>query len=216
MATTSPHIQLIVFDLEGTLTGDPTLWEIMHRKNGTWDSHGQPYWEQYKAGEIQYDEFARMDVATWKGAPAHFLNEAANEVPLMPGCRELINHLKSRAIPSAIVSNGLECLALRLAREFGVARVEANRATIENNRLTGELVLRVPFNEKAAALARTANELNVPMQSVMAIGDGTADIQMFRSAGHSVAFCPHNEVIAAAAGQIITEPDLRKLIPLIT
>lgn len=212
----SPDIQLVVFDMEGTLTDDPTLWEVMHGKNGTWDSHGEPYWEQYRAGKIEYDDFARMDVATWKGAEAGLLNEAVNEVPLMPGCGELMNHLKARSIPSAIVSNGLECLALRLAREFGIARVEANRAAIENDHLTGELLLRVLFNEKAAALAHIASEFNVPMQSVMAVGDGTADVQMFRTAGHSVAFCPHDESIAAAADYVITEPELRKLIPLIT
>ena len=107
-------IDLVVFDMEGTLTASPTVWELMHGKVGTWTSHGLPYWEQYKAGALGYDEFARLDTATWKGAPVEWLDRAVEEVPLMEGCRELLAHLAARGIRTAIVSNGLERLGLRL------------------------------------------------------------------------------------------------------
>ncbi len=48
----SAEISLVVFDMEGALTRDPTLWELMHVKNGSWESHGQPYWDEFKAGAI--------------------------------------------------------------------------------------------------------------------------------------------------------------------
>ena len=83
-------IELVVFDMEGTLTASPTVWELMHLKVGTWESHGLPYWERYKAGALGYDEFARLDTATWKGAPVDLLDRAVEEVPLMDGCGELL------------------------------------------------------------------------------------------------------------------------------
>ena len=129
-------IRLVVFDLEGTLTSAPTVWELMHRKIGTWESHGMPYWEQFRAGRIGYDAFARKDAATWEGMPVSLLDEAVNEVPLMTGCAELLRLLSERGVPAAIVSNGLERLGLRLAREFTVARVAANRAVVADGRLT--------------------------------------------------------------------------------
>ena len=213
--TPHPAVRLVVFDMEGTLTASPTLWELMHLKVGTWESHGLPYWEAYKAGKLDYDRFARMDVATWKGAEVETFDRAVAEVPLMPGCAELLGHLHRKGIRTAIVSNGLERLGLRLAREFSIWRVMANREVIEHGRLTGELDLRVPFEHKALAVAEAARELGVPLESVAAVGDGRADVAMFRVAGTSVAFRPENADVAAEADHAVHEPDLRRLMEIL-
>lgn len=207
-------IQLVVFDMEGTLTDDPTVWELMHLKLGTWESHGKSYWEQYKQGRFDYDEFARRDVATWRDAPVALLEEAVHEVPLMRGCAELLEFLDGRGIRTAIVSNGLERLALRLARQFPISHVRANREVVRNDRLTGEVSILVPFHDKGKAMLQVAAELRVAPESVMAVGDGAADIGMFRSAGESVAFRPAEKRVADAATHIVNKPDLKLLMPL--
>jgi len=207
-------IELVVFDMEGTLTASPTVWELMHLKVGTWHSHGLPYWEQYKAGALGYDEFARLDTATWKGAPVDLLDKAVEEVPLMDGCRELLAFLSGRGIRTAIISNGLERLGLRLAREFGIARVAANRELFRDGRLTGELELLVPFNEKGNVLTGLAAEMGVRMQGVVAVGDGPADIGMFERSAFGVAFQPSSCEVAARAKHVVDRADLRLLIPL--
>ena len=214
--TMGGDIRLVVFDMEGTLTADPTVWEIMHLKNGTWESHGLPYWEQYRAGGMHYDEFARKDVATWAGAPVARLDEAVEEVPLMPGCVALLTLLRERGVRTAIVSNGLECLGRRLVRDFGIDRVAANRRVASDGHLTGGLDLLVPHAEKGDIMRRIADELGVPLASTMAVGDGVADIAMFESAGVSVAFRAENDDVARAADHIVPDSDLRQIIPLLT
>ena len=206
--------KLVVLDMEGTLTTNPTVWELMHLKIGTWASHGLPYWEEFKSGGMNYEEFARKDVATWRGASEHLLAEAVEEVPLMDGCAELLRFFDARGIPSVIVSNGLERLGLRLARDLPVTRVAANRELVEDGRLTGELDVLVPFCEKGSTLLRIASEMNVQPGEIMAVGDGVADVAMFRSAGRSVAFMPENSEVAGAADHVVREPDLRELMPL--
>jgi phosphoserine phosphatase len=207
-------IQLVVFDMEGTLTNDPTVWELMHLKVGTWESHGLPYWERFKAFEIGYDEFARLDVGAWKGAPVSWLDDAVLNVPLMPGCEELLTFLVERGVHVAIVSNGLERLGKRLARQFGFETVFANRETVSDGLLTGELDIVVSFDGKGAAMDRIMRELDVPAEAVMAVGDGPADLEMFRRAGVSVAFGPTHPDVAENASHIFTERDLTQLIPL--
>jgi len=206
--------QLVVFDMEGTLTTDPTVWELMHLKVGTWESHGLPYWEEFKASRVGYDEFARMDVATWRNAPCALLDQAVREAPLMQGCADMLGFLNERGIRTAIVSNGLECLARRLAGEFAVARVEANRAATADGHLTGDVDIRVPFDRKGETLRQIARDMNVPLAQIMAVGDGPADVAMFRLAGRSVAFGPDSRRIAASADHVILKPDLTRLIPL--
>ena len=209
------EIKLVVFDMEGTLTANPTLWEIMHLKVGTWDSHGRPYWEAFKAGELDYDRFAQMDVAAWKGADAPLFDRAVSEVPLMPGCEELLGHLHARGIRTAIVSNGLERLGLRLARRFSIWRVLANREVIERGRLTGELDIRVPFERKAEAMLEAAHDLGIGPENVAAVGDGRADVAMFRRAGKSIAFLPENPGVASEADHVVREADLRRLLEIL-
>ena len=51
------RIELVALDVEGTLTSEPTIWEIMPRKLGTWESHGLVYWDRYLGGELEYDDF---------------------------------------------------------------------------------------------------------------------------------------------------------------
>lgn len=208
------EIELVVFDMEGTLTADPTVWELMHQRVGTWESHGMPYWEQYKAGKIGYDDFARMDVASWKGAPLPWLEESVLGVPLMPGCPELLSFLTQNGIRIAIVSNGLERLGMRLAREFGVHKVLANRETVVDGCLTGDLDILIPFNGKGNALDQIAHELGVPAKAVMAVGDGPADVEMFRRAGVGVAFGPSHDDVAECADYTFRHTDLSQLIPL--
>ncbi len=204
-------IRLVAFDMEGCLTSEPSIWELMHRKLRTWDSHGHPYWQRYLQGEFHYDDFARMDVAVWRGAPAALLDEAATEVPLMPGCREALRALRGAGVRMVIISNGLMRLADRFVREFGFESVCANRAVVEGRRLTGEIEIAVPYDDKARVLADMAARLGVCAGQTAAVGDSAADVPMFEFAALAVAVQPADDAVAAAASHVLGEGDLSPL-----
>jgi len=208
-----PHrrLQLVAFDMEGCLTDEPTVWEIMHRKLGTWESHGLPYWSRYRAGEFGYDEFARMDVAAWSGAPAALLDEAACEVPLMPGCAELLGALRQAGVRVAVITNGLDCVAGRFRQLFGAKYLCANRIRVRDGRLTGEIEIRVSYGGKGRMLAGLMRALSLRRFQVAAVGDSPADIEMFRAAAIGVAFRPTDPAVAQAATHVVEEKDLRLL-----
>ncbi len=204
-------IQLVVFDMEGCLTTTPTVWEIMHRRLDTWHSHGLPYWEHFLAGGVHYDEFARRDVAVWRGAPEALLHGAAREVPLMRGCVGALIQLRRAGVRLALVSNGLMCVAERFRTEFGFSPVHANRALSRNGVLTGELDLSVPYEHKGLVLGRIAGELGLTPDQIASVGDGRADVAMFERSGLSVAVCPSDPSVAAAATHVITGHNLLPL-----
>jgi len=174
-------LRLVAFDMEGCLTADPTVWELMHRRWGTWASHGAPYWRRFRAGEVDYDTFARLDVAAWRGAPAALLEAAARDVRLMPGAAALLARLRRRGVAAAVLSNGLLCVAERFRREFGVAHVFANRAVARDGVLTGELDLLVPYAAKGRVLADLAKRLGLERRHIAAVGDGPQDVALWRA-----------------------------------
>ena len=204
-------LKLVAFDMEGTLTDDPTVWEIMHRKLGTWESHGQPYWERYRTGEVGYDDFARMDVAVWRDAEDALLLASVEEVPLVPGCAELLGALHGRGVTTAIISNGLVCMGERLARDFGVARVYANRRRVVDGRLTGEVDILVPYEAKGETLRRVMTELGVTPEQTAAVGDSRSDAAMFREVGLGVAFRPSDPHVLDGAHHVVKAGDLSEV-----
>jgi len=206
-----PPLRLVAFDMEGTLTHDPTVWEVMHRKLGTWESHGLKYWERYCAGEIEYDDFARLDVEVWRGTPVSLLDESVAEVPLKPGCVELLNALHERGVHTAIISNGLLRMAERLVRECGVHTALANRAHVEDGLLTGDLDILVPYEAKGTALLQLMADFSVTPEQTAAVGDSRSDGAMFAEAGLGVAFCPSDEHVARNAHHVIEVNDLREV-----
>lgn len=208
-------IRLVAFDMEGCLTADPTVWELMHRKWGTWHSHGEPYWRRFQAGEFGYDAFARMDVAVWAGAPEALLVQAACEVPLMPGCAEVLQTLAARGVGAAVISNGLDCVARRFREEFGVRHVCANRAQARDGVLTGRLALRVPYGAKGAVLEGLMGRLGLTREEVAAVGDGAQDVAMFRCARIAVAFRSRDPAVLAAATHHLPDADLRPLLDIL-
>ncbi len=210
---TKTQIELVAFDIEGTLTTDPTVWEIMHRKLGTWESHGLVYWERYRRRELEYDDFARLDVGVWKDTPLSELEDAARQVPLMPGVDEVLPALTEAGLTIALISNGLTVLGRRIADEYGVEHVFANRALHSDGNLTGELDLTVPYAEKGVILEGLISRLGLSRENVAAVGDDRADIAMFRRAGISVAFRPGDPETAGEAQTVIDDP--RQLPPLI-
>ncbi len=202
--------QLAAFDMEGCLTRDPTVWEIMHRKNNTWQSHGEPYWLRFRAGELGYDEFARLDVSAWQGAPVEMLRSAAAGVRFMPGCRQLLAELKKRGVHLALISNGLMCVARRFACECGVQDIFANKAVVAGGKLTGEIQLDVPYNSKGEILQQIMARIGVSPNRVVAVGDGVADVAMFRAAATAIAICPEKAQVRHAATHVVEEQNLER------
>ncbi len=209
-------IRLVAFDMEGCLTSDPTVWEIVHRRLGTWDSHGLPYWQSYRAGELEYDRFAQMDVAVWRGAVFSLLHQAAAAVPLTKGCEDLLRALSASGVTVAIITNGLACVAARFQHDFGVAHVRANRVIVSDDALTGEIDIRVPYAAKGEVLNSLAAELGVTCDQIAAVGDSTSDIAMFQCARLGIAFRPGHASVAEAATHVVRDGDLRPLISLLT
>ncbi len=187
------------------MTSEPTVWEIMHRKLGTWESQGLVYWNSYLRGEVEYDDFARLDVRTWAGTSVSELEEAARQVPTMPGVEELLPALVGAGLSVALISNGLLELAEHIAGQYGVQHVFANRALHRDGKLTGELDILVPYESKGAVLTRLMSRLGLSPENVAAVGDARADLAMFQEAGLSIAFRPVDSEVAGKTHAVFTE-----------
>jgi phosphoserine phosphatase len=141
------------------------------------------------AGEIDFSESLRQRVALLKGLPASVLDDVRARLRLAPGARTLLRTLQRLGYVPAVVSGGFVEVLAPLLRELGVELLEANRLEVRDGLLTGELASEIVDRAgKAAALVRFAEQIGVPLQQTVAVGDGANDIDMLSIAGLGIAF----------------------------
>ena len=58
MRTDENHkLKLVIFDLDGTLTQERSIWEYIHKQLGKWYEFAEEYQNQFLAGKISYEGF---------------------------------------------------------------------------------------------------------------------------------------------------------------
>ena len=112
-----------------------------------------------------------------------------DELVLAPGARTLVRILRRLGYRFAIVSGGFSQITDRLADDLGIHYARANELEIVDGRLTGRIVGDVVDRAgKATALRYFAEQVGVPVESVVAIGDGANDLDMLKVAGLGIAY----------------------------
>ncbi|NBV27033.1 MAG: phosphoserine phosphatase SerB, partial [Actinobacteria bacterium] len=178
---------LVVMDADSTLLRDEVIDMIAEEAGCA--SEVSAITASAMAGEIDFAESLRRRVRLLAGLDVAMLDEVRAKLRLTPGARTLIRTLQRLGYVPAVVSGGFVEVLEPLLRDLGVEYLAANRLEVLDGRLTGEIDGEIVDREgKAHALARFANEIGVPLQQTVAIGDGANDIDMLSLAGLGIAF----------------------------
>jgi phosphoserine phosphatase len=121
--------------------------------------------------------------------PESALDEVYDSIVLAPGARTMVRTLRRLGYRFAIVSGGFTQITDRLAADLGIHFSRANELEVVDGRLTGRIVGDVVDRAgKATALREFAAEVGVPLDAVIAIGDGANDLDMLNAAGLGIAY----------------------------
>jgi len=213
----NPHFKLVIFDLDGTLTQERSIWEYIHKRLGKWYGFAEEYQKQFLTGEISYERFCELDAEVWKGMRVEELLEIVKTVPFHPGVDELINYLKQKRLKLSMVSSGLSLLSDWVYERYGFDWSISNDLLHENGILTGKVKIQVYYDKKAEWVRRIFKQFGVKPKEVIAIGDSLGDMDMFQMVGFSIAFnssCPDLEKIASVCIQSQNLADIIPKLPL--
>jgi phosphoserine phosphatase len=205
--------KLVVFDLDGTLTQERSIWEYIHKRLGKWYGFAEEYQNRFLSGKISYEEFCERDAQVWKGMRVEELLEIVKTVPFHPGADELINHLKNKNLKLAMVSSGLSVLSHWVHQRYGFDYSVSNDLLQENGILTGKVKIQVYFNKKAEWLRRILKKFGITPEETISIGDSMGDIDMFQMVGFSVAFNSSCKDLDQIANVCIQSRNLTDIIP---
>jgi len=196
----SRQIKIAFFDIDGTLHTGPSSWELVHIANGTWDTLGKRYLEEYYEGKIDFETFAELDVQSWKNMREDVFIETIKQIPLYPEVPFIFNYLQELGIKIYIISSGLAPFAEYLCEEYSLDGYVANDILIEKGKLTGEIELNVKYYEKGDIVKEILAAHDLSSKHAFAIGDGEGDVPMFNEVKYPVFFSPNNKVLTNYTG----------------
>ena len=209
------HENVVIFDVDGTLTKTRSIWQFIHEHLGTWEKAGKYYLQQFLTKQISYEDFAKLDASEWRGVPLATLEEIVRQVKYVEGAQETLKHLKVRKYRIFLISSGLLILVKRIITELRANYGVANELEVHQGKLTGKVKIRVPWNGKGAVLEKLAQTFDIDIDQAVVVGDSVTDISMFRLCGTSIAFNPSSEDVVRAATHVVRENDLRKILAIV-
>jgi len=165
------------------------------------------------AGELDFEGALLARVALLKGAPADVIETLLeSRITANPGAAMLVATMRAHGAHTLLVSGGFTQFVEPVAARLGFDETRANRLTIENGRLTGDVARPVlGRNAKRAALEETCRRLGIATANSLAVGDGANDLEMVAKAGLGVAYHA-KPVLAARADARIEHGDLTALL----
>jgi phosphoserine phosphatase len=205
--------RIVLFDLDGTLTKEKSIWQYIHVRLGKWYGFAERYQERFLAGDISYEQFCELDAQVWKGMRVEELMKIVETVPFYPGVDELTTYLKEKGLKLAVVSSGLSLLSDWVHKRHGFDFSVSNDLLHEGGVLTGKVRIKVHYDQKAAWVGKILDEFGLKSEQSIAIGDSSGDMDMFQMAGFSVAFNSSCRDLDQIADICIKNENLAEIIP---
>ena len=204
---------LCVMDVDGTLILEEVI-DLLGREVGREEEISQ-ITSRAMRGELNFERSLRDRVSLLEGLPISVFDNVFNSIHLTPNAQEFISILQKNGILVGLVSGGFTPIVDRLAKSLGIAYFSANQVEVKDGLLTGKLVGAIISPElKQATLEQWREELKLPRERTIAIGDGDNDLLMLKSSGLGIAFCA-KEVLRKEIPHHVDKRDFLEVLPLI-
>ena len=199
------HKRLCVFDMDSTLIEQEVIDEIAAYIGA--QREVSEITARAMNGELDFAASLKARVALLKGVPSDVFDRLKLKITITPGAVEFCKVLKRLGFSLAVLSGGFQPLADWLAQQLGLDHAFANHliSDPETKTLTGELDPAHPIVDgahKRNLLLSLANGKGIPLQQVMAVGDGANDIPMLQTAGLGVAWKAKSKVQLEAPARL--------------
>ena len=204
---------LCVMDVDGTLILEEVI-DLLGREVGREEEIAQ-ITSRAMRGELNFESSLRKRVSLLEGLPVSAFDKVFKSIHLSPNVQEFISILQKNGILVGLVSGGFTPIVARLAKSLGIAYFSANQLEVKDGLLTGKLVGHIISPEvKKETLKQWREELKLPQERTVAIGDGANDLLMLKSAGLGIAFCG-KEVIKKEIPNHVDKRNFLEVLPLI-
>jgi HAD superfamily hydrolase (TIGR01490 family) len=209
-------LELILFDLDNTLLAGDSDYEwaqfliekaVLDRE--VYEARNTDFYEQYKAGTLDMQEFLDFQLKPLSRHPRRVLDQWHREflerkvIPMIPmAARSLVRESLDRTPHVIIITATNRFVTAPIAREFGIEHLIATEAEERDGEFTGRVVGVPSFREgKITRLEQWFAEQRLGWQSfskTLFYSDSLNDLPLLQKVSHPVAVDPDETLRAHA------------------
>ena len=147
-------------------------------------------------GKIDLSTTLKNRVELLKGHPKSLIDEVKNGISFNPGGDIMVKTLNSHGLISNLVTGGFEPISTYVGEKLGFHNIISNQFIFdENDYFTGEYYLiNGEKNSKYKFMEKLSEEKNLDFEEMVAIGDGSNDLEMLKNSGLGVGYYAHDIV----------------------
>lgn len=195
------HFKLVIFDMDGTLIKEKGIFVIAEKKGFL-----NELLRLLRNEDMQYYKRSIEVAKLLEGYKRDEFLEIFRKVKIQNDIVNIIKVLKKNNIKSIIATDSYQFLADDLKKRLGMDYAFANELIINDNIITGKLIInnkdlkkdvcngRIFSINKGCILEQLSNDLGIDINKTIAVGDGRVDISMIKKAGLGIAFNAPDEV----------------------
>lgn len=173
---------LFVFDMDSTVIKEEVIDELA-RKHGVYEAVATVT-KQAMEGGMGFDEALRLRVKHLAGLSKESFREVYDLLTLNDGMEKVFQFVPTNGSKLGILSGGFTPVLKLFSEKYPVDFYRANGLEEVNGSFTGEIFGEIINREKKEIyLKQYAKELSIPLEQVVAVGDGANDALMLGAAG---------------------------------
>ncbi len=188
------NFKLAMFDMDGTLLKGRTIFVFAYKK-GFIDG----LLNIINSDKVSYEKSIKI-AKLLKGMSGSELLKIYRGIPLQEHVENVIKELKNKGITTAIATNSYQFVADDLKGRLGFDYAFANNLIIDNDIVTGELIInnknltkhcdgcKIHSICKEQVLESLCKKIGIKEEEAIAVGDGEIDNCMLKRAGLGIAF----------------------------
>jgi phosphoserine phosphatase len=179
--------RLIVFDMDSTLIEQEVIDELARLNNKF--EEVQKITHLAMNGKIDFKQSLEQRVSHLKGLSIDKIEHLKTQLTFTAGTKECLQKLKSLGFKTAIISGGFKPFTEYVKRQLEIDYDFGNSLDIQNGICTGKVHLPIiDAQEKANILSHLALREGIQLKQTVAVGDGSNDLIMLKTAGMGIAF----------------------------
>ncbi|SMN17703.1 similar to Saccharomyces cerevisiae YGR208W SER2 Phosphoserine phosphatase of the phosphoglycerate pathway [Maudiozyma saulgeensis] len=196
--------RLCVFDMDSTLIYQEVI-ELIAAYAGV-EREVKKITDRAMNGELDFKQSLSQRVELLKGLPIEQLySEIKPKLLMTKGVPELCKVLRHDGVRLAVLSGGFVPFAEYIKEQLGMDFFKANQLETDNEtgQLTGKVLGEIVDGDlKATTLVELGRKFDIPIDSIMMVGDGANDLAAMGVAGFGIAWNAKPKVQQLAPGRL--------------
>lgn len=154
-------------------------------------------------GEIGFRPALQERAALLGGLEEQVLRDTRKLIRFTPGALTLVRTMHANGAVTALVSGGFQVYCKWVKKRAGFDYIRANKLLVSDGVVTGKVREPIMGREgKREAMEKIAKKHGIPIDDVLAVGDGANDLDMLQNAGLGVAFRAKPSVASVCEARI--------------